>query len=36
VVVDASGKVLHVLRDRDVEVRTVTLELATGASSKSR
>jgi len=27
VVVDASGKVLHVLRDRDVEVRTVTLEL---------
>ena len=29
VVVDASGKVLHVLRDRDVEVRTVTLELKT-------
>ena len=27
VVVDASGKVLHVLRDRDVEVRTVALEL---------
>lgn len=27
VVLDASGKVLHVLRDRDVEVRTVTLEL---------
>jgi predicted amidohydrolase len=27
VVVDASGKVLDVLRDRDVEVRTVTLEL---------
>jgi predicted amidohydrolase len=27
VVVDASGKVLHVLRDRDVEVRTVELEL---------
>ena len=27
VVVDAAGKVLHVLRDRDVEVRTVTLEL---------
>jgi N-carbamoylputrescine amidase len=31
VVVDASGKVLHVLRDRDVEVRTVTLELARAA-----
>ena len=28
VVVDSSGKVLHVLRDRDVEVRVVTLELA--------
>ena len=27
VVVDASGKVLHLLRDRDVEVRTVALEL---------
>jgi predicted amidohydrolase len=27
VVVDASGKTLHLLRDRDVEVRTVTLEL---------
>lgn len=27
VVVDASGKVLQILRDRDVEVRTVTLEL---------
>lgn len=27
VVVDAAGKVLHVLRDRDVEVRTVTLDL---------
>jgi len=27
VVVDASGKALHVLRDRHVEVRTVTLEL---------
>jgi len=27
VVADASGKVLDVLRDRDVEVRTVTLEL---------
>ncbi len=27
VVVDASGKVLDILRDRDVEVRTVTLEL---------
>ena len=26
-VVDATGKVLHVLRDRDVEVRTVTLDL---------
>ena len=24
---DASGKVLHVLRDRDVEVRTVAVEL---------
>ena len=29
VVVDAAGKVLHVLRDRDVEVRTVTLTLTT-------
>jgi len=27
VVVDASGKVLHVLRDRDVEVLTVAVEL---------
>lgn len=27
VVMDASGKVLHVLRDRDVEVRTVAVEL---------
>ena len=36
VVVDASGKVLHVLRDRDVEVRTVTLELPIRPSSKSR
>jgi len=27
VVVDASGKVLNILRDRDVEVRTVALEL---------
>ncbi len=27
VVADASGKVLHVLRDRDVEVRTVTLQI---------
>ena len=31
VVVDGSGRVLHVLRDRDVEVRTVTLELARAA-----
>jgi len=30
VVVDAAGKVLHVLRDRDVEVRTVTLKLGHG------
>ena len=30
VVVDASGKLLDVLRDRDVEVRTVTLELRRG------
>ncbi|MFN7992949.1 MAG: carbon-nitrogen hydrolase family protein [Bryobacteraceae bacterium] len=30
VVVDASGKVLHVLRDRDVEVRTVALSLPAG------
>lgn len=28
VVVDASGKVLHLLRDRDVEVRTVALEIS--------
>jgi len=28
VVVDGSGQVLHLLRDRDVEVRTITLELA--------
>ncbi len=27
VVMDATGKVLHILRDRDVEVRTVTLQL---------
>ena len=27
VVMDAAGKVLHILRDRDVEVRTVTLQL---------
>ena len=27
VVVDGSGQVMHILRDRDVEVRTVTLEL---------
>ena len=27
VVVDAAGKVLHMLRDRDTEVRTVTLQL---------
>jgi N-carbamoylputrescine amidase len=27
VVVDSSGRVIHILRDRDVEVRTVTLEL---------
>ena len=33
VVVDAAGKVLHVLRDRDVEVRTVTLELKSGRLS---
>ena len=26
-VVDGSGHVLHILRGRDVEVRTVTLEL---------
>jgi hypothetical protein len=25
--VDGSGQVLHILRDRDVEVRTITLEL---------
>jgi N-carbamoylputrescine amidase len=30
VVVDATGKVLHILRDRDVEVRTVTLDLKVG------
>jgi len=29
VVVDGAGKVLHVLRDRDVEVRTVALQLPT-------
>ncbi len=28
VVVDGSGKAMHILRDRDVEVRTVALELA--------
>jgi predicted amidohydrolase len=28
VVEDGSGQVLHILRDRDVEVRTITLELA--------
>ena len=27
VVVDGSGQVMHILRDRDVEVLTVTLEL---------
>jgi len=27
VVVDSSGRVIHIMRDRDVEVRTVTLEL---------
>jgi predicted amidohydrolase len=27
VVVDSSGELLHILRDRDVEVRTVTLEI---------
>ena len=27
VVVDRAGKILHILRDRDVEVRTVTLQL---------
>jgi len=30
VVVNGSGKVLHVLRDRDVEVRTVALEIGRG------
>lgn len=36
VVVDAAGKVLHVLRDRDVEVRTVRLELRpAGRTSRS-
>ena len=31
VVVDSSGRVIHILRDRDVEVRTVTLELGRAA-----
>ena len=31
VVVDGSGQVMHILRDRDVEVRTVTLELGRAA-----
>ena len=31
VVVDGSGQVMHVLRDRDVEVRTVTLQLGRAA-----
>jgi hypothetical protein len=31
VVVDGSGQVMHILHDRDVEVRTVTLELGRAA-----
>ena len=31
VVVDGSGKVMHILRDRDVEVRTVALQLGRAA-----
>lgn len=31
VVMDASGRILHVLRDRDVEVRTVAVELTSAS-----
>ena len=34
VVVDASGKTLHLLRDRDVDVRIVTLELTRGTEDR--
>ena len=36
VVMDARGKVLHILRDRDVEVRTVTLQLPPARSAAPR
>lgn len=36
VVVDATGKVLHILRDRDVEVRTVALQLPPARRAVSR
>jgi N-carbamoylputrescine amidase len=36
VVVDAQGQVQHVLRDRDVEVRTVTVDLRRGLRNASK